>query len=149
MAIKNEIMKAALEVKAKLMSPSGNQSMVLLEKEWAKYKYLILAKNPNGYKQIRQLLKDKSSYPVKAFYDIVDVSLQAEQNIGYETNAAQHVFGYFKRLASAEEKKKAMDIIERYSEGKAPLSDVKGELKILADKYDVQYLRNSYYFCDD
>ncbi len=117
-----------------------------LENEWAKYKYLILGKNPNGYKKVRALLKNKSAYPADKFFTIVDESLSMPENPRYEVNAAQHVLGYFKKVANAEEKKNGVFIISRYRKGKADLSDVKQSLFLLAKKYNVNYLLSSYYF---
>jgi UV DNA damage endonuclease len=141
-------MHTALAEKQKLLSAGKSGSVYALEAEWAKYKYLILAKNPNGYKQIRQLLKDKSSYPAAEFFLIVDASLKMPENTGYEVNAAQHVFGYFKKFASPEEKKSILGLIEQYKNGSTPLPGLKRALYGLAVKYDVGYLLESYYFCD-
>ena len=88
-------MKQALAEKERLLSLKEERPTALLEREWAWYKYLILAKNPNGYKEIRVLLKNKSAFPTEEFYGIVEKSLLLPENKGYEINAAQHVFGYF------------------------------------------------------
>ncbi len=127
---------------------TSETSIVALEREWAKYKYLILAKNPNGYKQLRALLKDKSEYPVKEFFAIVDESLAVPENRGYEINAAQHVAGYFKNKATAEEKDNIALLINNYSNNKVKREDIKQALYVLAKKYNETYLLQSYYFSD-
>ena len=146
MDLSSDKMKTALAVKQKLLAAKHSGSIYGLEKEWAKYKYLILAKNPNGYKSIRALLKDKDAYPVEEFFDIVEASIFLPEKAGYEVNAAQHVFGYFKKLASPEEKALIISLIDKYKNGEAPLSELKDGLYRLAVKYDVGYLLESYYF---
>ena len=65
-----------------------------LEKEWGKYKYAILEKSPAIYQEIRTLLKDKSGYPVREFYYLIETALaDTTLNPGYITNTAAHVWG--------------------------------------------------------
>ena len=131
-----------------LLNETQLHSIVHLENEWARYKYLILAHDPNAYKAIRVLLKNKSAYPVREFFDIVDSALEKDENTGYEINAAQHVFGYFRKLASSAEKELIIETISLYSRNDATLAKLKTELLLLARKYDVHYLLESYYFDD-
>ena len=49
--------------------------MVYLEREWARYKYSVLDRDQKIYLAIRQLLKDKSSYPVDKFYGFIGEAL--------------------------------------------------------------------------
>ena len=129
-----------------LLDETLPHSISHLENEWARYKYLVLSRDPNEYKAIRALLKDKSAYPVREFFDIVDAALQKGENAGYEINAAQHVFGYFRKLASSTEKELIIETISQYSRNDATLAKLKTELLHLARKYDVRYLLESYYF---
>ena len=129
-----------------LLDEAQPHSISHLEDEWARYKYLILARDPNAYKAIRVLLKNKSAYPVREFFDIVDAALQKDENTGYEINAAQHVFGYFRKLATDSEKAQVLEIIANYSRGDGGLIRLKSALFHLAKKYDVEYLLESYYF---
>ena len=46
-----------------------------LEEEWARYKYKVLEHSPKAYNLIRQLLKEKSSYPFAEFYKLIDEAL--------------------------------------------------------------------------
>ena len=98
------------------------------------------------YNEIRQLLKDKKSYPILEFYDLIDSSLKKEISIENGTNTAHHVWGYFKDIATEKEKKKFFSYLESYRKGSFSIKAVKGFLWKMAVKYDENYLLSSYYF---
>lgn len=142
-----------LEVKDKNLSAikcmlcvSGNKRIGDLEKEWSRYKYTVLAKNPSGYQAIRQLLKDKFAYPAVFFYEIIDKSLAMPEVREYEQNAALHIWGYFKKTASEKEKQRFLKLLNDYMHGKTTLQAVKNFLLRLAAQFNEQYLLNAYYF---
>ena len=107
-----------------------------------------MGKNPEGYLRIRELLKNKEENSIKEFYSIVEESIKLPSKIDKEINAAQHVFGYFKKTASIVERKRIINTLAKYREEKATLGSVKNGLKKLAYKYKVDYLLDSYYFVE-
>lgn len=112
-----------------------------LEKEWGKYKYAILEKSPAIYQEIRTLLKDKSGYPVREFYYLIETALaDTTLNPGYITNTAAHVWGYFKEQAMPAERRQ----YERNLAKDSPAA-LKRHLLKLATKYEVDYLLQSLY----
>ena len=142
-----------LEVKDKNLSAikcincttqSGN--IKTLELEWSRYKYAVLEKSPNDYKKIRQLLKDKSSYPVIEFYQAIEHAYAQEAVTGNGVNAALHVWGYFKGMASTKEKERFFNLLRLCQESGSSMVSLKRFLFKLADKYKQGYLVNSYYF---
>lgn len=142
-----------LEVKDKNLSAikcqnvkTENKRMVLLEKEWGRYKYTILEKSAADYQAIRTLLKDKSSYPVGEFYRLIEGALAKETQPGAAENAAQHVWGYFKKKATQQEYEAFAKNIENYRNGTGSLATVKSQLFKLATKYEEKYLMQSLYF---
>ena len=142
-----------LEVKDKNLSAvkcilclSEEKSISALEKEWSKYKYSVLEKAPENYIEIRKLLKNKNEYPAVAFYTLVEDSLCREYEPGKTLNAIQHVWGYFKNLASEKEKISFINAIEKFERGTVPVSTIKNFLLKLAIKYQQTYLLGSYYF---
>jgi UV DNA damage endonuclease len=150
--IKDISLDIMLEVKDKNLScikcnnlVNGNK-ILELEKEWARYKYSVLEKSPNDYKKIRELLKNKESFPVKEFYAFIDSALEKEFNIGYLVNAATHVWGYFKDISDEMEKDKFFKNLEKFESGIIKLETLKKHLKELAFKYNIEYLINSLYF---
>lgn len=116
------------------------------EKEWSRYKYLVLGKSASNYLKIREILKNKSQFKADEFYRIIDDSLLMEENVPSEVNALQHVYGYFKKMASKKEKEVFLSNLMKYQESKITLNKVKKQLRTLALKYEINYLINSYYF---
>lgn len=116
-----------------------------LEKEWERYKYLVLEHSPKLYKEIRKLLKDKRAYPVVEFYRLIDEALQAPIKPGNAVNVAQYVWGYFKDT---------VDIGTRLSfekkVNKASMGESTGSMKRLLWRLTVEqqqrYLLDSLYF---
>ncbi|MFA9379299.1 MAG: UV DNA damage repair endonuclease UvsE [Lachnotalea sp.] len=144
-----------LEVKDKNLSAikcknviTKNPSIQNLEQEWGRYKYAILEKSQNGYKEIRELLKEKSDYPVVSFYNIIDREWKQDTLVGNGVNAAQHVWGYFKAIASEHEKEVFEKKLELYQLGKQSIQPLKKHLWMLTQKYKQDYLLNSYYFIE-
>jgi UV DNA damage endonuclease len=117
-----------------------------LERQWSLYKYLVLEKNPSGYAAIRQLLKDKTAYPALEFYDVIEKSLDADENIGYAVNAAQHVWGYFKSVCTKKQKTDFEKLMVGYAAGSVSLTRIKKFLLKLSIEYHISYLLDSYYF---
>jgi UV DNA damage endonuclease len=142
-----------LEVKDKNLSAvkcvnctSIEKKIKSLELEWSKYKYKILENSPQDYLKVRELLKNKENYPVKLFYELIEDALQKENTIGNSINAAMHIWGYFKEIASDNEKNKFHKSIEDYKQNKITIGSIKNNLWKLAVKYNQTYLLDSYYF---
>ena len=142
-----------LEVKDKNLSAikcqnatTENKRIVLLEKEWGRYKYTILEKSAANYQAIRTLLKDKTVYPVREFYRIIEAAIAKETQPGAAENAAQHVWGYFKIRATPQERAAFTKNMENYRNGTGSLATVKRLLLKLAMKYEEKYLIQSLYF---
>lgn len=122
------------------------QNIKVLESEWARYKYQILEYSPKIYLEIRELLKDKEEYPAIEFYNLIEQALLENPHPTNAINAAQHVWGYFKNIASPKEKKSFFKKLSDYQTEVVSLQLVKKELWRLANKYQIVYLLNSYYF---
>ncbi|MHC1786512.1 MAG: UV DNA damage repair endonuclease UvsE [Christensenellales bacterium] len=118
----------------------------LLEGEWARYKYLVLERSQAIYQQIRRLLKDKGCYPALPFYRLVEAALRLAPDRGSAINAAAHVWGYFKDVATPAQKKAFAAQLAAFSSGEASLDALKRRLYKLAEAYDMTYLLGSYYF---
>ncbi|MEY8415896.1 UV DNA damage repair endonuclease UvsE [Tissierella praeacuta] len=142
-----------LEVKDKNLSAvkcinsiSKSKKIKALEVEWSKYKYNILEHSHLHYNKIREILKNKNEYPVIEFYKLIEEALNIEETIGSTVNAVLHIWGYFKSIATEDEKSKFMKLLKSYEEGKKPKDSLKKFLGKLAFKYEEYYLLNSYYF---
>ncbi|MDY0235191.1 MAG: UV DNA damage repair endonuclease UvsE [Gudongella sp.] len=142
-----------LEVKDKNLSAiktinllNKKENIKVLENEWSRYKYSVLERAPLNYNAIRELLKDKNSYPVVDFYMLIDGALIIKSFKGNELNALEHVWGYFKDSSNLKEKDDIRKSLIRFKDDKISLKAVKNKLYKLAVKYNQEYLLESYYF---
>ena len=142
-----------LEVKDKNLScvkcincTTPNLNIRELEDEWSKYKYTILERSHNKYKEIRELLKNKKDASALVFYNLLEDGLISKGNNGSYVNALLHVWGYFNKYASEKETDTFFKYLEKFKLEKTGVSTVKNYLKKLAEKYEQEYLLNSYYF---
>jgi UV DNA damage endonuclease len=121
--------------------------IALLEHEWARYKYLVLERSPQAYLQIRELLKDKTAYPVVAFYQLIDSAMSSSVAPGNAVNAAQHVWSYVKEGADAKAHASFEKALDRLQEGRAART-IKRQVWNLALAQQQDYLLNSLYFSE-
>lgn len=149
----NKNIDIMLEVKDKNLSAikcinatSIDISIGAIEREWARYKYLVLSSSASLYNDIRNMLKNKENVDVIGFYGIIDTAMLLENNVGAQINAAQHIWGYLNTECSTAEKNRFERLLKEYKEGIANVSSIKNHLLKCAIKQDVQYLKNSYYF---
>lgn len=151
--IRNRDVDIMVEVKDKNLSALkcvnaiASPKIQQLEKEWGRYKYLVLEHYPKGYQEIRQLLKDKSTYPVIDFYRLIDEALMTPVKPGNAVNAAQHVWGYFKDSADENTRLSFEKRITKASMGESTIS-IKRLLWKLAEAQQQKYLLDSLYFRD-
>lgn len=132
-------------VKCNLLVKNGVKSRQL-EIEWARYKYLILSRSAAIYNSIRQLLKDKQNPRPLEFYDLIEEAMLLGEDEGAEVNAAQHVWGYLNKKATAPETKKYQKLITGYTENKNSIRFLRNHMYRCAVKQNSEYLIESYYF---
>ena len=120
------------------MSASKKEAQQL----WAHYKYQVLAQSPKTYMDIRQYLKEDSvqASQVQAF---IEQALNLPENRSHYTVAFQHIWGYFKKKATPQEKSDFLFTLERYQAGQVEASSVICELQQLLLCYPNTYLENS------
>ena len=139
-----------LEVKDKNLSAlkcaaavRGEVKTAELEREWGRYKYLVLSRSAAIYNEIRNFLKPKGRTDAAAFYALIDHARGLPANQGAQKNAVQHVWGYFKKEATEKEKTRFFELSRKEVISEPAL---KRFLLRLALKYGPDYLRESYYF---
>lgn len=148
--LENPNIDIMLEVKDKNMSALkclnciSDRGMKALEAEWARYKYAVLERSPRLYLEIRELLKDKSVYSAVGMYRMIEEALSMPLKTANAANAAQHVWGYFKDIATESEKTRFLRLMTKINEG--GFIQIKNNLFSLAKKYEQVYLLNGYYF---
>ena len=109
---------------------------------WAQNKYLVLSHSSNIYNEIRQYLKNEE-VELSQVQEIIDRACQIPEHRGQVCNAFQHIWGYFKKKASDDERKDFMFLLERYHCGQASKEDVIAKTRELLELYPNAYLQNS------
>lgn len=109
---------------------------------WAKNKYLVLSRSSNIYKEIREYLK-RDQVEVSHVEDLIQQALALPENRGQVSNAFQHIWGYFKKQATSEEKADFMLLLEKYQHGQASQEDLIKGIKTLLKRYPNHYLQES------
>ena len=114
---------------------------------WAKNKYLVLSRSSNIYKEIREYLKqdqvEVSQVEVSQVEGLIQQALALPENRGQVSNAFQHIWGYFKKQATAEEKADFMLLLEKYQHGQAQQEDLIKGIQNLLERYPNRYLQDS------
>ncbi len=118
-----------------------------LEKEWGRYKYLVLERSPKIYNEIRQLLKGKKAYPLSSFYRLIDEMMMTPVTAGNVVNAAQHVWGYVRDLADEKTRTRFEQNLNKVSRGGSP-NTMKHLIWNLAEVQQQKYLLDSLYFME-
>ena len=116
-----------------------------LTRQWARYKYLILERDQGAYNTFRAMLKADAP-TAHEFYSLVEQTLEKEISGPQARNAAEHVWGYVDKFASAAEKRRALAAMNELQNGPAALPRVKRTLLTLAERHRVEYLLHSLYF---
>ena len=103
---------------------------------WREEKYNVMFYSQNHYNSIRQAMKNKASY--EEVSALIEQALSFTPTEGSMRNACQHMWGYFKKVATEEEKKQYEQLIQTTT-----FSELLTFLKKLAEKYEVTYLLES------
>ena len=116
-----------------------------LTRQWARYKYLILERDQAAYNAFRAMLKADAP-DARAFYSLVEQTLEKEIYGPQARNAAEHVWGYVDKVATTAEKRRALAAMNELQNGPASLPRVKRTLLTLAERHHAEYLLQSLYF---
>ena len=109
---------------------------------WARNKYLVLSHSSNIYNEIRQYFKNEE-VEVSHVQKLIDRASQIPEHRGQVCNAFQHIWGYFKKKATDDERKDYMFLLERYHSGHATKEDLIAKTRDLLDRYPNTYLQHS------
>ena len=112
------------------------------QKLWAQNKYLVLSHSSNIYNEIRQYLKNEEA-EVSQVQGMIDRACQIPEHRGQVCNAFQHIWGYFKKKATEDERKDYMLLLDRYRFGQASKEDVIAKTRDLLERYPNTYLQHS------
>lgn len=116
-----------------------------LQKEWAQWKYFVMARSQKEYLVLRQLFSGNqwSEKKTEQFYQHLAELKKLPINLNAQRNAYEHVWGYFKKVATIEEKQHFFTLLNQMTETN---NDALSYLKKLAQKYQTNYLLESHLF---
>ena len=121
---------------------NNKEERVQCQKLWAKNKYLVLSHSSKIYLEIRTYLKQEEVSQNKVS-ELIKQAVNLPEDKGQVTNALHHVWGYFKKYATKEEKDNFFEMIEDYHINKTTKEDLIEEVKKLLEKYPNTYLEQS------
>ncbi len=128
---------------------SEKRSRTLTEKLWARNKYTVMAKGYEHYKRVSVALKNAdSTEELFAVYKQIEETLNLPYTKKGMRTTLQHMWGYFKKEATSEEKDVFFVKLEYLMSCSPPLTDqevepIRDHLMTLLGKYPSQYLLNS------
>ena len=121
---------------------NNKEERVQCQKLWAKNKYLVLSYSSKIYLEIRTYLKQEE-VSLEKVNKLIKQAINLPEDKGQVTNALHHVWGYFKKFATKEEKDNFFEMIEEYHNNKYKKEDLIKEVKCLLNKYPNKYLEES------
>ena len=148
--VKNHNPDIMLEVKDKNISAikcnyvtqelKGINNRSIIYDEWAKYKYSVMERGYNYYKQLSKMVNENCS--LKEFYNYIDKVLKMESDRGNFINTLDHVWGYVKKYATKREENHFRKLVSHSKD----FNKAKVYLQKLCYKYNSKYMMKSYYF---
>lgn len=103
---------------------------------WRTEKYHVMYHSQKHYQAIRIAMREKQSAEVIVV--LINEGLATAATDGSRSNACQHMWGYFKKVAQQDEKAMYMHLLEAKD-----FDQLRVFLKKLAEKYQVNYLLES------
>lgn len=118
------------------------------QSSWAKHKYWVMSRSQQAYNEIRLLAKGNDwSLEKQKAYEKILIDLEKIQPTDQTLRVTyQHVWGYFKKLATIEEKQRYLDMIDQSN---LLDSQLESFLKELSVKYNQEYLLQMRWFIED
>jgi uncharacterized protein YbgA (DUF1722 family)/uncharacterized protein YbbK (DUF523 family) len=125
-------------------------TMGALVKFQAEHKLLFMALNQTRMRSLGRIVANHAGLPVKEVVEayrqelILVFARQARQVA--HINVLMHAFGYFSRELTAREKAHFLDLLERFRNGKVPLSAAIAVVRALIIRFEEDYLASQVYF---
>ena len=96
---------------------NNKEENVQCQKLWANNKYLVLSNSSKIYLEIRTYLKQEE-VSLSKVSELINQAISLPEDKGQVTNELHHVWGYFKKFATKEEKDHFFEMIEEYHNNK-------------------------------
>ncbi len=113
-----------------------------------RHKLLLLARNQEIYRRMGRFianLPDDVDESYEMYGHRLAEALRMRTTVKKHRNVLLHVFGYFKKELSADDKQEVLELIDAYHEGEVPLIVPITLLNHYIRKFPKAYLQNQYY----
>ncbi|HEY5673392.1 MAG TPA: DUF523 and DUF1722 domain-containing protein [Malonomonas sp.] len=114
-----------------------------------RHKYLIMAHSVEVYRQMGKLVATAGDLDVDILYqrylELLMKGMRLKTTVAKHTNVLQHIFGYFKKQLSGDEKQEVIALIDSYHAMQVPLVVPLTLLNHFVRKYDQPYLKQQVY----
>jgi len=108
------------------------------------YKYLIYAKSHLSYKKLGQIVANHEKKELKIVLEEYKQcfleTIYEKSTIANTYNVLLHIFGYFKKLITKNEKQEILKTIEEFKDEIVPLITVIKILNLYVKRFDIKYL---------
>ena len=109
------------------------------------YKYLIYAKSHEAYKELGKIVanheKKDTSIILEEYKHSFLNAIYQKGTISNTYNVVLHIYGYFKKLITKEEKDELLESFEEYKNEIIPLIAVIKLLNLYTKRFDIAYLK--------
>ena len=109
------------------------------------YKYIVYSKSHNYYKSLGNIVANHNNQTIdvvlekykKTFLEVI----AQKGTIKNTYNVLLHIYGYFKKLISRDEKEDILETIEDFKKGIIPLITAIKIINLYIKKFDIKYLK--------
>jgi uncharacterized protein YbgA (DUF1722 family)/uncharacterized protein YbbK (DUF523 family) len=113
------------------------------------HKLLILSHSPKHYRALGHLVADAKKFKLEdlhsKYIELLTEGFRLLATVKKNRNVLMHIFGYFKKYLSYDDKSELLEVIENYHKGFVPLIVPITLIKHYVRKFDEPYLKKQYY----
>jgi len=114
------------------------------------YKYLIYAKSTKHYKELGHIVANsehvKFDVILENYTEKFKEAINQKGTIPKTYNILLHIYGYFKKSITKEEKDEILDSMEEFKQGLVPLIVIIKILELYIKRFNIEYLAKQKFF---
>ncbi|GKV56539.1 hypothetical protein NCCP2222_24860 [Sporosarcina sp. NCCP-2222] len=111
------------------------------QQRWSREKYRVMFHSQKHYNEIREVLKQGTD--MARVDQLIEEAGKINPTKGSVCNAYQHMWGYFKKYATEEEKEAYRSKLDAFMDDQLGSEELLSFLRQLALRYKVEYLLKS------
>ncbi len=109
------------------------------------YKYMVYAKSHQSYKELGRIVANHDKKDIQIVLEDYKYAflraISLKGSISNTYNVLLHLYGYFKKDISKDEKTEILDTLEEFKSGLIPLIAVVKILNLYIKRFDIEYLK--------